>query len=978
MLPESELRRKEVDRTNPAAWLVERPLSEPSAFARSVTHFKLTSSLTDLIYSFSAARTLFRPHQFKPVLKVVESPVHRLLLADEVGLGKTIEAGLIWTELDARSPLRRVLMVTPPGLVEKWQLEMRRRFDREVRALSAQDLLDFIDLYAERGDSSRLTAVIGYPQLRNARVVDALTNRPATFDLAIFDEAHVLRNANTKTHQAAKLVAQNTESVIFLSATPVNLGSDDLFNLLHLLRPDEFNRKEGFAAQLAPNANVNRALRLLTASFPPNVEAVADALKGVEQTSHAAAYRGNPLYSSVLNRLQGELGHGDVVELQGDLARLNSLAHVYTRTRKRDLRDQTAVRRPHRIRVELTPIESELHDATLALVSELRRRATGAAPGLAAVMPARQAASCLPAMRTYVDELARKNALVLDRHEGEEDDEADDVVDGGQLEIDDSLSGLLEWIRLLRTRLGDTDTKFDALITALAEFDAQTGARRQVLLFSFFRLTLAHLDEKLSSLGYRCAQMHGGTPMKVRSELLAKFRAGEIDILLCSEVGSEGLDFEFCDVLVNYDLPWNPMKLEQRIGRLDRFGQKNPVIHVLNFEIESTVDTEIFLRLYDRIGIFESSIGELEPIMGATVRELTRSLLSLELTTAEQRALADRLALAVMAEKRNVEEFDRNQESLVGADSYVDRALDDIRDQHRYLTPPELARYVGGFLRDAAHPARLVATDQDPSIFALHGSPLLADRLRRHGAGMLTPDFGELITTLETGGPVMVTFDSERAYGSTSVFLAHTHPLVRSITRYYSEPENALSPGGYISLPAPSDRVRGRWVFYVFMLAASGMLPQRSLMAVAVHADSKQVDVDVGAQVLSYLSGPDVSQMRQDEVPMVDRDVVVSCYERVLADVAARREEMRDRLVERNEALVASRTASLQRELEVRRASLHEMASRPGLDERIRRMRTSQIRNLEMTIHAKISELEEQRSVSVRFQVVLGGVADLQ
>ena len=192
----------------------EPAVGRPGAPRESLTQLKLTSSLTDLVYSFSSARTLFRVHQFRPVLKLIQSAVHRLLLADEVGLGKTIEAGLIWTELDARSPVRRTLIVTPPGLTRKWQMEMERRFDREARLLTASDLLDFVELYAERGDRAVLAGVISYPQLRNERLVAALSTRPPTLDLAIFDEAHALRNPSTRTHHAAELVVENTERAL--------------------------------------------------------------------------------------------------------------------------------------------------------------------------------------------------------------------------------------------------------------------------------------------------------------------------------------------------------------------------------------------------------------------------------------------------------------------------------------------------------------------------------------------------------------------------------------------------------------------------------------------------------------------------------------------------------------------------------------------------------------------------------------------
>lgn len=977
MLPESDITVWETNRSSPASWLVERPLVDPYDLGRALTYLKMSSDLTNLVYSFSAARTLFRPHQFKPVLKVIESPVHRLLLADEVGLGKTIEAGLIWTELDARSPLSRVLIVTPSGLLAKWQMEMERRFDREVQVLTTNDFLDFADRYAERGAAARLTGIISYPQLRNPRVIDMLRTRPPTLDLAIFDEAHALRNPSTKTHQSGGLVAQNAEAVVFLSATPVNLGSDDLFHLLHLLRPDEFARKDLFRVEIEPNAHVNAAQRALLAEFPPLNDIVLEVLRGVESTAQRDAFLGNPIYRNLVERLErSEVStRAQVVEAQEDLTRLNTLADVYTRTRKRDLRDHSVVRRAHNLKVAFSTQEEALHEATLELVAALRRRSTGSASGLAAVMPARQASSCLPAMRSYLVDLAERGSIHLDLSEGEEEDELDETPEV-ELEIDDALEALA-WEVADRWRdLGNHDSKLEVLLGALDEL-GQDDHRPRVLVFSFFRLTLAYLAEQLEARGLRCAQMHGGVPLRDRTALLRSFRAGELDVLLCSEVGSEGLDFEFCDVLVNYDLPWNPMRLEQRIGRLDRFGQRHEVIHILNFEIDGTIDTDIFLRLYNRIRVFEQSIGELEPILGPTVAEITRTLAARDLTPDEQRALADRIALAVESEQQNLERFNERQDELISADSFIEDSLADARNANRYLTPFELSRFVGGYLRDHAHPSRLSPVRSAHGLFELRGSPLLADRLRELSRPFATSGFDATIINLEANGSLTVTFDAELAYDVDATFLSHRHPLVRAIVEHYRSPDQQIHPGGYVRMPAATDEQVGRWVFYVFALSATGLQPRRQLVATAARLDTSEVDPEVGQQVLSWLSGPDVRRLDPDDIPLFDRDRAIDCYQSVLEYVVQEVDETKQRLSERNTALVAVRQASLQRELEVRRARLEEMATRSGLDDRIRRMREGEIRNLESKIRSEMARLEQQRGVVVDFRVVLGGVADL-
>ena len=301
---EDQLAKSAVDRSSPVSWLTDRPLGDPHRFARFLTHLRLSSGLTDVFYSFSSTRTLFRPHQFKPVLKALESSVPRLLLADEVGLGKTIEAGLVWAELDARQPTRRVLIVTPTSLRNKWQVEMYRRFDRELMQIDRRGFLQFVDQYYERGDSSRLLAISSFGQLRNDDVLEALSNRPPTFDLVIIDEAHAMRNANTRTHQLGELLAQNSAAMLLLSATPVNLGSNDLFNLLRLLRPDEFTAPELFEVLLEPNEHVNRAARILRHEFPPNTSEVAKELRRVETTRMARRYTSDALYKDVIERLR--------------------------------------------------------------------------------------------------------------------------------------------------------------------------------------------------------------------------------------------------------------------------------------------------------------------------------------------------------------------------------------------------------------------------------------------------------------------------------------------------------------------------------------------------------------------------------------------------------------------------------------------------------------------------------------------------
>ena len=149
-----------------------------------------------------------------------------------------------------------------------------------------------------------------------------------------------------------------------------------------------------------------------------------------------------------------------------------------------------------------------------------------------------------------------------------------------------------------------------------------------MLLFSQFHGTLEHLLKKLKDDGLRAELLTGKTPLTKRDEIRERFAQGEMDILLSSEVGTEGLDQQHCHRLVNYDLPWNPMKLEQRIGRLDRYGQRSPVIHIANMCVQGTIDAAILGRLLSRIQIFETSLGMVDPMLGRAVRVLAQNEIS--------------------------------------------------------------------------------------------------------------------------------------------------------------------------------------------------------------------------------------------------------------------------------------------------------------------------------------------------------------
>jgi SNF2 family DNA or RNA helicase len=965
---EDELVLVRMDRASPASWLLEQPLADSGPFAEYFTLLKLQTRLTDHLYSYLSSRTIFRVYQFKPVLKILNSPHQRLLIADEVGLGKTIEAGLIWAELDARMYLDRVLVICPAGLRRKWQLEMERRFDREVTVLSSppelDQLLDRFERYRER---FRFAAIAGLESLRTRRSLERLRAVNPTFDLVIVDEAHHMRNTGTLSYQLGEFISESADILIFLTATPLNLGTQDLFNLLHLLVPEEFDSFELFDDLLAPNRYVNQALRALAAGFPPDTPQVLRLLRQVEGTGQARRFKRNPFYQDLVSRLSSNeiRSRRDVVELQRQLTELNTLSLVYTRTRKRDLAEKFPIRQAVTLTVKWHEDEWAVYEAVTRYVAGRARRMTesGVPVGFITIMPQRQAASCLPVVRDYLVEILERRLILAAFEEGEEE-----VGELGDDRVEEPEVAALQEALVAARGLGDRDTKYEEFERYLRQIlTEERGA--QVLVFSFFRRTLGYLEGRLHRAGISTRRMDGSTPRIERERLIEEFRDGRFSVLLSSEIGAEGLDFEFCRFLVNYDLPWNPMRLEQRIGRLDRFGQIHDKIVIVNFQIPGTIETDIFARLYERIGIFEASIGELEPILGDAMRELERAILSPRLTLEQVQKEADRVAQAIEARRADLERFEEDRVRLVGHDEYVVEQLEEIERTRRYVTPEEIERLFRGFItREVGGRSRMKPDPAEPRLYHLTVSPRFSDLLRKHLRTMGAPAL-DLLTQVEGGGTFLVTFHPDVAYRRRTEFLNLRHPFIKGILRYYEEEEGRLYRAGQLQIQGPRDQ---EFLFFIFILEASGLLPRQNLLAVAVDMATATVDEEVSDLILSCLSSVELRDPPQR--PLLLPEVVTRCFEAAQAYAFGRREALKAELERANEAIAVSRQESLTESLQVRQGRVRERLASTE-DERIRRMYQAQLRNLETRVRAKIEELDVKKVVNVSVRPLAGGYA---
>ena len=258
--------------------------TDGSKFLKDMALIKLKSNLSDTLYSYRASRTKVEPYQFKPAIKFFESSSQRLLIADEVGLGKTIEAGIIYLELKARTDLSRVLVICPSSLRYKWRDEMFNRFNEEFQIFDSTGFREQLQQYNNYGDAVHLKAIVSIETVRQKQITELIEKVRLTLGLVIIDEAHHMRNSATLNHQVGRVLSDISDSLLMLSATPIQLHNSDLFNLFRVMDEGQFNNFLEFEQMRDPNIHINRASQTLSinpASYVPALET----LRNVERTT---------------------------------------------------------------------------------------------------------------------------------------------------------------------------------------------------------------------------------------------------------------------------------------------------------------------------------------------------------------------------------------------------------------------------------------------------------------------------------------------------------------------------------------------------------------------------------------------------------------------------------------------------------------------------------------------------------------------
>ena len=659
---------------------------------RALTRIRVAGRRSDIFYSMEATEpeaTDFYAYQFKPVLKLLNSPTDALLIADEVGLGKTIEAGLIWTELRARLECNRLLVICPQMLREKWRIELDLRFGVDARIVDAEELLR---LTKERGRTRRgFAAITGIHSIRPPKNWDTedWENNPRRgdvhrrdlalylrdeedgeplFDLLVVDEAHHMRNPKTLTHRLGQLTNGVSAHRTFLSATPIHLQNRDLHSLLRLIDPETFERQSTLEEMIAANEPVVAARDLLMRKGVSK-EQIGARIEDARSHSLLTDSKALKLICRDLDRRPFD--ESTRAELAARLESVNQLANYVNRTRRRDVEINRVVRHAEAPGFDMTGFEKNFYEIVTEGVSEYARQ-NSLNHGFLLATPLRMLTSSFAAVSSYWSNY--RESKYDKSSDNDEDSPSDKEDDRPLLRYLRDLARDLD----LTADLEEVDTKFNELISYLKRLSS-SYPKEKVIIFSTFIPTLSYLERRLREAGFTSEILHGKVRER-RQDILDRFRDNEdVTILLSSEIGSEGVDLQFCSRIVNYDLPWNPMRLEQRIGRVDRLGQRQEKIFIFNMIYNETIDSEIYNRLYIRLKFAERALGEFESILGEQYPKMTRGMLDPNLSYEQRMDVINQTAQAIENRKLQEEELEQKAGALIQHGDYV---LDKIKDRH--------------------------------------------------------------------------------------------------------------------------------------------------------------------------------------------------------------------------------------------------------------------------------------------------------
>ena len=914
----------------------------------SLTAYQINHPGNSNLYSLNSARIDFVPYQFRPALKMIKADSPRLLVADDVGVGKTIEAGLILKEMEARSNISSVLIICPRPLVaeRKWVLEMKR-FDENFTQLDGKDFAEAVSetdrdgVWPERhsktiipyslfGEDS-IMGIQSNSSKRKKSIGLAELDPSPHFDLVIVDEAHTIRNANTWWYKGVELFCRNADAVVFLTATPLQNSNNDLYTLLNLLRPDMIIDKETFNTMAEPNTYINNLLRIVRNQAEGWQEDGRAEISHILETSWGRnVIQHNPNFEKIYEFLDKEdVTREEKVAMISQVEALHSFHGIINRTRRRDIED-FCIRRNQTVKAPFNSVQRDLYDSLMEFEESALTMLHGSRSVrfmMCTIM--RQASSCIFGLAPFMNDIVTRKLNQI-----QEDGELYESDFDMNSEFENSLFELADEIVGLTSKLTKDDPKLDKMVEIIREKQKEDNNR--VIIFSSFRHTLTYLQKNLAMLGVRVGRVDGSVPDEDRFAMRQRFlldRDDEnaIDVLLFSEVGCEGLDYQFCDTMINYDLPWNPMRIEQRIGRIDRRGQKSDTVKIYNMIIEDTIDETIYDRCLSKIGVFESSIGDCSDILGDISEQIFKIMFDPELTEEERNIKIEQMANNEVMKVQELQRLEQEEKSLFGFDLSKYMIDNDIQNaENAWISPGSMSDMVDAYMDDFLGEGEYIRGKAEVKSLRLSAEKrqMLLDGLRKIDIVNSNNALKLWNAYLKSSIPTLkVTFDSTAAKDERDVtFLTQMHPLVKQAAAY----ESMRFPCEIALSVCSEDIAPGEYAFLIYAWNYVGLRPDIKLIAVSDNEDVQKNILSIMQYASDYHEQASDYNSKWNSMDQLH-------YEKWKAE--------KEEYVQSVKAECDYRLEQLAQSTNQREAIFREMITKAE-DEKIIRMRTSQLDKL--------------------------------
>ena len=754
------------------------------------------------------------PHQLDAVYNhLLRSPRIRFLLADDPGAGKTIMAGLLLKELEHRGVVERVLVVAPANLTMQWQDEMRDRFSIDFTVVRREQLQASpgADIWRQ---IPRAIMSVDFAKREEVRA----TFEGAKWDLIIVDEAHKMaayqygeKVEKTQAYQLGEALSERTDHLLLMTATPHRGNPDNFRLLLALLDKDLFQRNLDLASILR-QSELPIFLRRLkermvrfdnTPIFPPrSVDTVKYDLDGIEKD----------LYDAVTDYVSKRFQRAE--QLTDDRARRN-------------------------VGLALMVLQRRLASSLRAIRKSLARREERLAEKLQAI----RSGAVAPVAPTPV---------MLDDDSGDDEDrwEQEDLALGVtpaqtvreiELEIQE-VHYLHDLAQMAEDEAERTDCERKlaelrrVLRGPLVEGKNLWESGEKLLVFTENRDTLDYLVEKFMRWGFTVAQIYGGMKQEERRAAQAFFRKEDgAQIMVATEAAGEGINLQFCRLMVNYDIPWNPNRLEQRMGRIHRYGQEHSV-QIFNLVAGNTREGDVLVAVLEKLGQMREDLGK------ENVYDIIGDLLSAaELADLVQRAVKERQSLdeirALVASTVDANEQRRTMQAALvdalAADMMSPDALEEIREQvliskEQRLVPEYVERFVVTAFRALVADNKLRAAIRprasEPGVWNIESVPHFL-RLAAPDGYTMKPAYPQIVFTKG------LTEQYERAE-----FVAPGHPLFEALLTLVRGQYNALLTEGAQFAAAPNDQGLF-WLLEASAKDGTGNLAGQKLVGVYQRAD---------------------------------------------------------------------------------------------------------------------------------------------